>query len=253
LHEQFEKVLPNGTTYTPYGATECLPVASISGREIIEQGFKERVLEGTCVGKAVPGLEVKIIGASEKPIESLADCEVLTTGQIGEIICKGPQVTLSYFERPDATRKAKIYDSGEVWHRMGDLGWMDQEGRLWFCGRQAYAFSFEGRKFYSVLIEAVFNAHPDVFRSALVQLETLEGMRPAIAIERHDHKVKLSKTASLKLKNELYDLSHSTEKASKIKDFFLVKSFPVDARHNIKIDRTGLGKSISQGREGKLL
>ena len=250
LHDQFSHILPNGTTYTPYGATECLPVASISGREIIEERLKDRASEGTCVGKPVAGLEVKIIRAEAKPVAKVEDMETLAVGEIGEIICKGPQVTRSYFERPEATAKAKIKDGAQVWHRMGDMGWLDQQGRLWFCGRQAYSFSYKGQMFYSVLVEAPFNNHPEIFRTALIALETKEGVRPALAMERLDQQVSLKSSARSKFLAELQALGQTSVEGSVIKDFFLVKSFPVDARHNIKIDRTRLGKELSRNRKG---
>ncbi len=250
LHDQFSKILPNGTTYTPYGATECLPVASISGREIIEEHFKDRASEGTCVGKPVPGLEVKVIRASAKPLTNKDDLEFLPVGEIGEIICKGPQVTSSYYERPEANAKAKIKEGSQVWHRMGDMGWLDVDGRLWFCGRQTHSFSYKGNMFYSVLVEAPFNRHPEIFRTALISLETQQGVRPALAIERHDQKVSLNSSKRQDFLAELHALGQTSTEASVIEDFFLVKSFPVDVRHNIKIDRTGLGKELSRTRKG---
>ncbi|MEI8026056.1 MAG: fatty acid CoA ligase family protein [Pseudomonadota bacterium] len=252
IHDQFSKILPNGTTYTPYGATECLPVASISGREIIEEHLKDRASEGTCVGEPVPGLEVKIIRASSKPLANVDDVEFLPSGEIGEIICKGPQVTSSYFERPEANAKAKIKEGSQVWHRMGDMGWLDVEGRLWFCGRQAYSFSYKGTMFYSVLVEAPFNRHPEIFRTALISLETKDGIRPALAIERHDQQVSLKSSKRQEFLAQLHVLGQTSAEASVIEDFFLVKSFPVDVRHNIKIDRTRLGKELSRTRKGYL-
>ena len=250
LHDEFSKILPNGTTHTPYGATECLPVASISGREIMDERLIDRACEGTCVGKPVPGLEVKIIRASLLPLADVDQMECLPDGEIGEIICKGPQVTKSYFERAEATAKAKIKQGSELWHRMGDMGWLDGEGRLWFCGRQAYSFAHNGKMFYSVLVEASFNSHPEVFRTALISFETKEGMRPGLAIERWDQRVSLTGAKRREFLTQLKSLAQTSNEASEIQDFFLLKSFPVDARHNIKIDRTRLGKELSRSQKG---
>ena len=251
IHELFKEVLPGGTTYTPYGATECLPVASISGREILND-LKHRATEGTCVGFPVPGLEVKIIKPSVEALKAIDQVSELARGQIGEIICKGSQVTKSYFQRPEATVKAKIADGREVWHRMGDLGWMDEKGRLWFCGRQVHSMDYRGRTYYSIRSEAPFNLHPDVKRTALIRLGTSSKFKPALAIERKDHKTRLSPGECKTFMSELKKLALSSDDSREIGDFFLVKEFPVDVRHNIKIDRILLGKVISKSGVGRI-
>jgi acyl-CoA synthetase (AMP-forming)/AMP-acid ligase II len=251
IHELFKEVLPGGTTYTPYGATECLPVASISGREILND-LKHRATEGTCVGFPVPGLEVKIIKSSHEAIQTIDQASELARGQIGEIICKGSQATRVYFQRPEATAKAKIADGGDVWHRMGDLGWMDEVGRLWFCGRQVHSMDYRGRTYYSIRSEAPFNLHPDVKRTALIRLGTSTTFKPALAIERKDHKTRLSPVECKTFLSELKQLALGSEDSRDIGDFFLVKEFPVDVRHNIKIDRILLGKVISKSGIGRI-
>lgn len=174
LLRRMEKLLPNGEVHTPYGATEVLPVSSISGREILEQtaaltqqGF------GTCVGRLLPGVRVRIIAAGEDSTSgpavtppppriisaagddggtsataagsaaapafpTFASLRILPAGQIGEIVVTGPSVTKAYDNLPEATARAKIWDEQEqtLWHRMGDVGALDAQGRLWFCGRK---------------------------------------------------------------------------------------------------------------------
>jgi acyl-CoA synthetase (AMP-forming)/AMP-acid ligase II len=251
IHELFREVLSGGTTYTPYGATECLPVANISGKEILN-GLMTRASEGTCVGQPAPGLQVKIIESSLEPIVSMQQVRELKSGQIGEIICKGSQVTKAYFKRPEATVRAKIYEAHDVWHRMGDLGWMDESGRLWFCGRQVHSFSFEGQIYYSIRTEAPFNLHPGIKRTALIRLGNDSEYRPALAIERKDHRTHLSASERQLFLNDLQKIARSSTESRAIKDFFLVKEFPVDVRHNIKIDRILLGKAISQSGKGRI-
>ncbi len=60
-------------------------------------------------------------------------------GQIGELIVRGPVVTTEYVTRTDANAMAKIRDDerGGFWHRMGDVGYFDQQDRFWFCGRMS--------------------------------------------------------------------------------------------------------------------
>src|SRR5690606_5036914 len=127
----------------PYGATEGLPVASIGSRRVLEEtAEKSRIGQGICVGKAAPNVEIRIIEISDEPIETWAGVKELEVGKIGEICVAGPQITRRYDQRDDATLASKILDpslgEGGFWHRMGDVGYLDQAGDLWFCGRKAH-------------------------------------------------------------------------------------------------------------------
>jgi acyl-CoA synthetase (AMP-forming)/AMP-acid ligase II len=241
LHQLFRKVLIQGDTYTPYGATECLPVSLVSGSEILKthlplmlQGY------GTCIGKPAPLTEIRIIKTTDIPKDVL---EEIGTGAIGEIVVKGPQVTPGYFEMDGETAKAKIFSHG-LWHRMGDLGWMDENSNLWFLGRKVHRVDDGNQTFYSIQMEAIFNQHPKIKRSALVKLRVGEEVRPGLVIERKDGKTKMT-DAFLK---ELLLLKDSQDFTKSIHEFFLHPSFPVDVRHNIKIDRV----KLSDWAQGKL-
>ena len=75
----------------------------------------------------------------------------------------------SISDRPEATAAAKIADGTQrCWHRMGDVGYFDADGRLWFCGRRAHIVVTENGTMYPVRCEAIFNQHPQIYRSALV-------------------------------------------------------------------------------------
>ena len=67
-----------------------------------------------------------------------------------------------------ATKLAKIQDGDQVRHRMGDLGYFDADGNLWFCGRKSHRVKVGEQELYSIQCEEIFNKHPDVFRTALV-------------------------------------------------------------------------------------
>lgn len=234
IHELFSKVLPFGTTYTPYGATECLPVALISGKEILESKWEQmKQGAGTCIGKPAPGTEIKIIKATDIPARSLLE---LPRKQIGEIAVRGPQVTPAYFEMPLETEKAKIVSEGVLWHRMGDVGYLDDSGDLWFCGRKAHVVNGQ----YPIQVEAVFNQHPKIKRTALVKFNNAA----ALMIERFDKKVEFE--GKEKMVSELQGLAQKYPHTQNIKDFFFHDGFPVDVRHNIKIDRTKLSKSLEK-------
>lgn len=241
IHEMFKKILPEGDTYTPYGATESLPVSLISGSEIL--GLKSEKTKrgaGTCIGKAVPGIEIKIIKASDIP-----ETEIHEVGaeEIGEIVVSGLQVTPGYFEMPEENLKAKIIQNGKLWHRIGDVGYMDKDQNLWFLGRKAHRVKIdESLTHYPIRVEAIFNQHPAIKRSALIHVTRNGSITPALAIERHDGNTRLDPV----FKGELDTLAQASYHTHMIQEFFLHPSFPMDVRHNIKIDRSKLSKWASE-------
>ena len=98
---------------------------------------------------------------------------------IGEIVVAGPTVSREYFCRPEANAASKIRDGELVWHRMGDMGYLDGGGRLYFCGRRVHVVTASDRVFHSVPVENVFNRHPQVNRTALIGING----EPAVVIE----------------------------------------------------------------------
>lgn len=236
IHQMYKKILEKGDTYTPYGATECLPVSLISGSEILSKHLEQMLRGfGTCIGISVPNTKIKIVKTSDIPEASLNE---LPAGEVGEIVVQGPQVTSGYFEMPQEDQKAKIITNGVIWHRMGDLGWIDQDNKLWFLGRKVHRVETKDATFYSIQMEAIFNQHPDVKRSALVKLVVNNEVVPAMVIERHDGSSKLSE----RFRRELEALKKTEAFTSVINHFFVHPKFPVDVRHNIKIDRVKLGE-----------
>ena len=142
-----------------------------------------------------------------------------------------------YFENPQMNRLSKIKDGKEVWHRMGDLGWMDIEGRIWYCGRKSHRVITREVALYTIPCEAIFNNHPRVFRSALVGVGDAHQQKPVICIELNQADDGRNKK---RLKEELLDIASSNKTTKKIKTVLIHKSFPVDTRHNSKIFREKL-------------
>lgn len=234
LHESLKSGLPNGETYTPYGATESLPVANASGSKVLS--FKEEIEggKGVFIGREFDGAYVKVIKRVSGPIKRLSDVQLCEEGEVGELIVRSGTTTKAYHQLENATINSKIYDGEEVWHRMGDTGYRDSDGNLWFCGRASHVVERNGATFYSAKVEAFYNQHPEVFRSALIQ----KNDRPAIAIERKDKMVIIERPQIFL--QELKELASSDPDASQVEDFYLVEKLPVDVRHNIKIDRLRL-------------
>ncbi|OUR97175.1 hypothetical protein A9Q84_12680 [Halobacteriovorax marinus] len=245
IHLQFSKVLTNGTTYTPYGATESLPVANISGRYLLQNTVNDsKIGKGTCVGKPVKGVEVKIIEITDEVIANVTDLKEVANGTIGEIIIKGDIVTKNYFEMSEKTKEAKIYGEGYLWHRIGDLGYIDESGYLWFCGRKIHRVQTGEQMMSSIPCEAIFNEHPSVKRSALIGIKkTQSGYEKAGLVVELNKKVKNKQ----ELKDQLLALGKVHSHTRCIEQIWFHDSFPVDVRHNIKIDRIKLRDLASNG------
>ena len=217
LHEKFSKILPIGTTYTPYGATECLPVTNISGSKIL-QNYKEAtdLGAGICVGKPLVGVKIEILNPDENGVGAIAVCS--------------KNVTKGYYRLPVETKASKLTKDGELWHKMGDVGYL-QDGELWFCGREKHFIHFNNKYFYPTQIEGIINSHPKVKKSALVKVNE----QPCIVIEgKFDSE----------LKRELEQMIQASTILEDIKKIFFYEQFPVDIRHNIKIDRIKLAEFI---------
>jgi acyl-CoA synthetase (AMP-forming)/AMP-acid ligase II len=237
--EQFSSMLcGDAEIHTPYGATEAVPIISITSSEILsetrklsEQGY------GICIGRPINDLEVCIIKVSDGPIDKWSEDLRVPDGEIGEISVKGDLVTRNYFGRPESDALAKIKDQDSFWHRMGDLGWKDSKRRIWFCGRKSHRVATENRTLFTIPCEAIFNNHPGVYRSALVGIGPLHRQKPVICIELKRHKIKYSKKT---LKNELVGLAQQHELTQDIETVLFHPSFPVDIRHNSKIFREKL-------------
>ena len=231
LHRDFSQILREKVqVHTPYGATESLPVASIGTTEVLTETAEITLQgKGICVGHLAPNIKVRIIGISDDVISDWNDDLCLPDGQIGEICVSGPVVTTEYKELPEKTRMAKIYNpDGSLWHRIGDVGYFDAKGRLWFCGRKSHRVNCaDGKVMFPVPCEALFNEHPAVNRSALVEVE----QKPVIIIEG----VSADKTTE-----ELLKLAQEHDLTSRIKTVLYHQSFPVDLRHNAKIHRLQL-------------
>ena len=239
---RFAAMLPAGAqVFTPYGATECLPVASIGSDEIL--GETRRQTDngaGVCVGRPVHGLTAKVIRISDGPIDVWSDSLELPAGEVGEIVVKAAHATRSYFGLPAATLLAKIQDpvNGGFYHRMGDVGYFDTDGRLWFCGRCAHRVVSPDQTRFSIPCEGVFNVHPKVFRTALTGVLQNGTINPVLCVELE---AGVPSEAQDSVCEELLALGAAHAHTRAIKTILFHPAFPVDIRHNAKIFREKLG------------
>ena len=275
------ELLPDDARFwTPYGATECLPVAVIEGRELLSLRASTEQGAGTCVGRPVAPNEVRIIRVSDEAIADWSDELLVGEGEVGEITVAGPSVTDAYFNREAQTRLAKIRETvgraapvaptqpspagggglpgrddlpppppeGEGWgggkqhrivHRMGDLGWFDAEGRLWFCGRKSHRVETADGPLYTEQVEPVFNVHPDVRRTALVGVGANGAQRPVLCVEIDGHGARGERP---RIERELRAIGAGLAHTARIDTFLFHPGFPVDIRHNAKIGREALAR-----------
>ncbi|MBL9201726.1 MAG: AMP-binding protein [Opitutaceae bacterium] len=230
--------LPAGELHSPYGATEALPLATISASEIeaLQSEFEHPF--GACVGRPVPGIEIKIIALSDEPLANLVDAHVLPPRHLGEIVVQGPVVTKAYDLNPVATKLAKIPGAAGVWHRMGDCGYLDEAGRLWFVGRKAERVETAAGTLHTEPCEQVFRAHPRALRCALIGLGPRGTQTPALVVEAAIRDAADARA----LAAELRELGRRHNHTAGIATFFFRESFPVDVRHAAKIHRLTLAQ-----------
>ena len=232
---------PDCKVFTPYGATEALPVASIEKNQILQHSWAQsQTGSGTCVGHPVPGMEIKIISITDDPLPSWKEDMELPLGQVGEIIVRGEWVTEQYFNRDEATHLAKIKDGESFWHRMGDVGRLDTEGQLWFYGRKNQRVITQQGTLFTIPCEAIFNGVSGVKRSALVGMGTKGCQSPVIIIEPEDKALVNSKTKREQFCKQLLKAGAKYEHTRSISKILFHPDFPVDIRHNAKIFREQL-------------
>ncbi|MFI8215217.1 AMP-binding protein [Streptomyces sp. NPDC085932] len=229
LAEALTKALPAGAEIlSVHGATECLPVAAIDA----EQSRVLRVQpppghSGTCLGRPLPGVEARVLDAD-------------ATG-LGEIAVAGPVVSPGYHARPEATAAVRTGADGTLWHRTGDLGRVDEAGRLWYLGRKAHLVTGEDFTLTTEDVEATADTAAGVRRTALVGVGPAGRQRAVLCVEperaaRRDAVVSALRTA-------LRDHPH----ARRIGTVLFHPRFPTDLRHHSRIDRVRLAARAAEG------
>ncbi|MGF1510978.1 MAG: fatty acid CoA ligase family protein [Myxococcota bacterium] len=229
---------PHADVFTPYGATESLPVCMASGRENLS-GPLAQTSEGagTWLGRPLPQVELRIISISDEPLESWNQVQTVEPGTVGEIVVHSPMTTEGYFMRPVADASSKIRDDdGRLWHRMGDLGYLDEHGAVWYCGRKAHRVETPRGTLYPVQVEALVNQHPRVSRSALVGIGARGVERPVIIAECRSGERPRNVSDRRRLASEIRACSGLPD----VERVLFRAALPVDARHNAKIRRDAL-------------
>ena len=233
---RFKRLTPNAEIVCVYSSTEATPIAMIESGEILATAKRTETGGGICLGRPIPGMDVRIIAISDEPIPHWRDDLEVGRGETGEICVRGVTVSPSYLNRPDATRLAKIPDlqDGTFFHRMGDLGYVDEEGRLWFGGRKDHRVETRRGLLLSSACEGVFDAHPSVRRSGLVGVQR-GGETIAVLCVQLETGIEPEA-----LQTELLEFAQRHSSTQAIETILFHPSLPVDTRHNSKIVREKL-------------
>jgi len=220
--------------HTPYGATECLPVANIEAHEVLSNTAHRTVQgAGVCVGRKFDSIDWRIIRITDQPISTINDAHALPAGEIGELIVRGPQTSPRYVTSPDANSHSKISDNDGCWHRMGDVGYLDEQNRFWYCGRKSQRVETKDGPLYTECVEAVFNTHPLVRRTALVGIGPPHRQIPVLIAELQPG------SNHAEAKSKLLEAARAHPLAT-IRHVLIHPRLPVDIRHNAKIRREQL-------------
>lgn len=242
--QHWRSVWPQTEIVIVYGSTEAEPVAHVTVEERLS--LSTPITRGYCAGRPVAAVRSKVVRIVRVPVTlgaaGWAEWE-LPTGATGELVVAGAHVGRDYFHNPDAVAENKIFEAdGTVWHRMGDTGWFDSDGRFWLAGRVHSTILRTGTAWHAQLIEQaaqdlVTAAHagrcaalgwPDAALGESVLL-VVEGAKPGAA-----------ETVVAEWKATL-----ATRDAMLIDDVvFLGAPLPTDPRHNSKIDYHRLAETL---------
>ena len=242
LLDRLRAALPVATIHSVYGSTEAEPMAHFdaSGPDAGTAAEVTRQGGGICAGRPVEEISVKILrdhwGEPLGPLDAAAiDALAAAPGQAGEIVVTGRHVLAGYLGGV-GDRETKISVDGQVWHRTGDAGWLDDSGRLWLLGRCAARLpAFPAGPGlpadalrYPIAIEAAMRA-------------TFPGLRSA-AIDWHGRRVLVVEAGAIHMpRAELAARAAALGMAEVLE----VEAIPMDRRHNAKIDYPALRRVLS--------
>ncbi|MEO7746465.1 MAG: AMP-binding protein, partial [Actinomycetota bacterium] len=227
LLRSVQRLLPRAALHTPYGMTEALPVADVSLPQLAAAGEGD----GVCVGVPLPGVDVRVSPLSSS---GAADGEPTDRpGVTGEVCVRAPHVKDRY-DALWATERRSSRDPG--WHRTGDVGHLDAEGRLWVEGRLQHVVTTPRGPLTPVGVEQRVEALDEVRAAAVVGVGPVGTQAVAVVVVPEAGSAR-SPVAGLALTDRVRAAAGTTVAAVLVRD-----ALPVDVRHASKVDRAAVAR-----------
>lgn len=246
--KRMSEVAPNAEILVLYGSTEVEPMAHIEAHEMLsapEEKDPELVEPGVNVGRLDSGLRTKFIHISHDPVYVNAESDwkklEVHSPSVGELIVAGEHVCERYFNNEEAFFRAKIKDhEGVVWHRTGDLGYVDGNQNLWIVGRVHNAIKRGNEYFFPVKAEIILKRFPFVKKAAFMGMEDKNLGEKTYAVFSTDD-------LSLDINHAKKEIKRVLEKNHfKIDNVIHVDDIPMDPRHHSKVEYGMLKKKIQE-------
>ncbi len=240
------ELMPGARAHTPYGMTEVLPVTDISLTEIRAAGDGG---DGVCVGRPVRGVQLAVsaLDAVGAAVGVPAGVRSGTSGPTGEILVRAPHV-MDHYDRLWLTQQAAARDAG--WHRTGDVGHLDDAGRLWVEGRLSHVITTPDGVLTPVGLERRAEGLDEVRRAAAVGVGPAGAQQVVLVVET-DSPVRRPGLATIELAERV-----RVAVGRPVAAVLAVPMLPTDVRHNSKVDRTRIARwaerVLAGGRTGRL-
>lgn len=222
LLERVRAFLPNAQVHVAYGSSEAEPISAIAADEIIAQARLTAVGRGYCVGAPIPPTSVRIESASETTVFPAPPPSIAPS--VGEVAVAGPHVNAS------------------DWHRTGDTGYLDTEGRLWLLGRETDRVRRAGHTMHPYSVEPLVESLPFVERCALVGVEDPKvGQRTVLVVSPRRHAI-VGRSMRAGWRDEIARMCAS--RGLPIDEILWIDAMPLDARHRSKVRRDELRRLL---------
>lgn len=238
LVDQVREAAPQADLFSLYGSTEAEPIALLASTRITAAERREmRHGGGLLAGPPIADIQLRIITdtyGSPRHACTAAQFDHATLGPdaVGEIVVSGPHVTKHYLGgQGDSANKFRV--DGTIWHRTGDAGRLDADGRLWLVGRCTARIRTPNAVDYPLRMETALSERSDVVHSALVRRNDRTVLVLQLAFPRHD-----ADTEEICRSLDWIDID----------DIALIAKMPLDRRHNAKTDYPALLRLLDAGK-----
>ncbi len=233
LLAELQQLAPKGEVVAVYGSTEAEPIAHIAYSEISPSDTQAMMSgKGLLTGAPVSCIALRIIkiqwsNALGPYDDSEFEAQVLAAGEVGEIVVSGEHVLKGYLNGV-GDEETKFDVKEQRWHRTGDAGYLDQQGRLWLMGRCAALINDKNGNLYPFAVESAAMHVNGVHKTALIQHQ---GKRLLLIQEVHKGSC---------LIRQLHEVLAWAE----LDEIRIIQAIPMDKRHNAKIDYPALLRSL---------